>query len=437
MPSRKVLAWCREQRLFPAGATVTAALSGGADSTAMLHLLLSLRDELGIALEAAHYNHHLRGDASDRDEEFCRALCGSLGVPLRRGGGDVAAFARERKISVELAARKLRYEFLLSGGGLVATAHNANDNLETVLMNLTRGAALRGLCGIPPKRDRVVRPLLCLSRREIEDYLSRHGLPYVNDESNSEDFCRRNRIRRAAVPALLAENPSLPDNLSRILRALRDDEELLAAQADALLSEAERAGGFDAGTLMNAPRPLRRRALRRLLENAGLRDVTAAHLEGAEALLQSGPSARLDFPGGVTLRRIYALVTAQTEDWGSFAPVPLPVPGETSLSGGRTLQCNGPLSFDSKLPGLLVKPPGPLLVRPRRKGDRMRLSGGEKSLKKLLIDKKIPAARRDGLPVLEWEGQIIAVWGVGTDPAFRPKAGETCYQILLQGDCLP
>ena len=115
MTTSKVLSWCREQALFPVGATVTAALSGGADSVAMLHLLLSLRGELGITLRAAHYNHHLRGEASEEDEDFCRALCRSLDVPLRCGGGDVAAFARERKISLELAARKLRYAFLLAG----------------------------------------------------------------------------------------------------------------------------------------------------------------------------------------------------------------------------------------------------------------------------------------------------------------------------------
>lgn len=433
MTNRKVLAWCREQALFPAGSMVTAALSGGADSVAMLHLLLSLKGELGITLQAAHYNHHLRGDASDRDEDFCRELCRSLSIPLRCGGGDVAAFAREQKISLELAARKLRYEFLLDGEGLVATAHNAGDSLETVLMNLTRGSALRGLSGIPPKRDRIVRPLLCLSRREIEDYLACHGLPNVNDESNSEDFCRRNRIRNTVIPALLAENPSLLDNFSRTIRALREDEELLRAESDALLNGAEQEGGYDAGTLLEAPRPLRRRALRRLLEDAGLHDVTAAHLEAAETLLQSGPSARLDLPGNITLRRVYSLVTAQAEDWEPFEPFPLPLPGEVPLSEGRTLACRGPLAFDPSLPGLLLKPPGAVLVRPRMAGDRLRLPGGEKSLKKLLIDKKLPAAFRDGLPVLEWEGRIIAVWGVGVDPVFRPGTGEDCYQILMQG----
>lgn len=433
MPTSKVLEWCREQSLFPAGSTVTAALSGGADSVAMLHLLLSLRGELGITLRAAHYNHHLRGEASDRDEAFCRELCDTLAVPLDVGGGDVAGYAGANRLSVELAARKLRYGFLLARDGLVATAHNADDNLETVLLNLTRGAALRGLCGIPPRRDRIVRPVLCLSRREIEDYLAGIGLPHVNDESNGEGFCRRNRLRNTVIPALLAENPALPERLPRTIGALREDEAFLQKLASDLLERAKRWNGLDAGILRDAPRPLRRRALRRLLEDAGLHDVAAVHLEAAERLLQSGPSARIELPGGVILRRAYDVITVHAESWEPFEPFLLPMPGTAPLSGGRVLRCNGPLPCDPALPGLLVELPGPPLVRPRRQEDRLRLPGGEKSLKKLFIDKKLPAARRGGLPVLEWEGRAIAAWGVGVEPAFRPAPGALCYQILLQG----
>lgn len=437
MTVHKVLTWCREQSLFPPGARVTAALSGGADSVAMLHLLRSLSGELNITLEAAHYNHHLRGEASDRDEDFCRTLCRDLSVPLRVGGGDAAARARERKCSVELAARELRYDFLLSADGFTATAHNAGDDLETILMNLTRGSALRGLCGIPPKRDRIVRPLLCLSRREIEDYLAQHGLPHVEDESNAENFCRRNRIRHTVVPALLAENPSLPDNVSRTLAALREDEAFLCAQAAALTERARRDNGYDTGVLLSAPRPLRRRALRQILEEAGLHNVTAAHLESADALLLRGPSARLPLPDGVTLRKVYNVVTTGAQCWAPFAPFTLPMPGEVMLPGERMLQCRGPLPFDPSLPGLLLTLPGPPVIRPRRQGDRLRLSGGGKSIKKLFIDYKIPVYVRPGLPVVEWEGRPIAAYGVGTDPAFRPQGpAAPCYQILLQGDDL-
>lgn len=164
MTADKVLRWCRSQNLFPGGGPVTAALSGGADSVAMLRILLELSGVLGITVTAAHFNHHLRGAASDRDEDFCRGLCEKLGVPLRVGGADVAALARARGQGVETAAREARYAFLLEGEGTVATAHNADDNLETLLLHLVRGAGLHGLAGIPPRRGDIVRPLLTTSR---------------------------------------------------------------------------------------------------------------------------------------------------------------------------------------------------------------------------------------------------------------------------------
>ncbi len=427
----KALAWCRAQALLPEGAAVVAALSGGPDSVAMLSLLLSMRGELGLTVRAAHFNHHLRGAASDADEDFCRALCAQLGVPLTCGGGDASAFARETGQSLETAARRLRYDFLLSQDGLVATAHTADDNLETVLLNLTRGTALRGLGGIPPRRGRVIRPVLCLTRREIEAYLSENGLPFVSDETNAQGFCRRNRLRQSAVPALLRENPSLLTNLPHTLAALREDEAFLQAQAVSLLTAAARGGGWAVEPLAAAPSPLRRRALRAILEDAGLRDVTLAHLERAEALLQSGPSARVDLPGGLVLRRVYGLVRTGAPAEEPFAPFPLPMPGTAALSGGRTLLCQGPFPFDGASRAFLLRLPEAPLVRTRRPGDRLRLSGGGKSVKKWMIDRKLPAEARGALPVFELRGTVIAVWGVGVDPAYRPAPGEPCYQLQI------
>lgn len=428
----KVLRWCVEQRLFSRGETVVAALSGGADSVAMLHLLLSLRGALGISVRAAHYNHRLRGEASDRDEAFCRALCEELHVPLAEGTGDVAGYADEQGMSLELAARKLRYDFLLAQEGLVATAHTAGDNLETVLLNLTRGTALRGLCGIPPRRGRIVRPVLCLTRREILDYLDANGLPHVEDASNAEPFCRRNRVRQRVVPVLLEENPALLRNLSRTLAALREDEDYLMELADGLLERARLEGGYDVKTLAEAPAPVRVRALRRFLEDAGLHGVSGAHLDAVCALLRSGPPAKLSLPGGLTVRRVYGVLTVQAQEFPAFSPFLLPLPGETALSDGRRLICAGPLSYHSELSGMILKLEAPPLVRPRRKGDRLRLSGGSKTLKKWMIDRKLPAAQRGGLPVLELNGTVIAAWGVGVDPAFQPKAGEVCYQLTIK-----
>ena len=192
----KVLTWMHAQEMTQPGDTVVCAVSGGADSVCMLHVLLSLRDTLGITVEAAHFNHHLRGKESDRDEAFVRQLCETLGVHLYVDGGDVQSRAARTHESMEEAARKLRYAFFSSLPGLIATAHTQDDNLETVLLNLTRGTGLTGLCGIPPKRENLIRPLLPCSRAEIEDYLEKNGLSYVTDSSNLLPDVRRSRPRR-------------------------------------------------------------------------------------------------------------------------------------------------------------------------------------------------------------------------------------------------
>ena len=423
----KVLRWCREQRLFPSGGPVTVALSGGADSVAMLHLLLSLRDPLGITVCAAHFNHHLRGDESRRDEDFCRDLCARLQVPLRCGGGDVAAWAAKTGQGVEASARELRYGFLLEDGGTVATAHNADDNLETLLLHLIRGTALRGLCGIPPRRGSIVRPVLCLTRQEILAYLREQDLAYVTDSTNNTDFCLRNRLRHHVIPTLLPENPGLPERALDTARLLREDEALLQQQADALLDRARRGNGWSAAVLAAAPRPLALRALWRLAEDAGGTQLSAAHLEATLRLLHGEPAASVDLPG-LKLRRQYDLLLCGEAPVPAFSPVRLPLPGSCPLPGGRRMVCRGPLPYAGQ-PGLFLVLSQPPVVRPRAAGDCLRLPGGSKSLRALMIDRKIPAALRSGVPVIECGGRIAAVWGVGSDPAFRPAAGQLCYQI--------
>ena len=215
----EVLAWMQAQRMTEPGDTVVCAVSGGADSVSMLHVLLSLQDTLGIRVEAAHFNHHLRGAESDRDEAFVRQLCASLGVPLHTGGGDVQARAAQTHESLEEAARKLRYAFFDTLPGLVATAHTQDDNLETVLLNLTRGTGLAGLTGIPPKRGRLIRPMLVCTRAQIEACLAEHGFSYVTDSTNLLPDARRNRLRQRVIPLLREENPAVAQTVCCSLRA--------------------------------------------------------------------------------------------------------------------------------------------------------------------------------------------------------------------------
>ena len=216
----KLRAFLKEQALLSPGDKVIAAVSGGADSVAMLFALYLLRDELGITLEAAHFNHHLRGAESDRDEAFVTDFCGRYCIPLHLGSGRIVS----GKKGLEAAARDARYAFLRSLPGKVATAHTADDNAETVLMRLIRGTGLKGLGAIAPVSGNVIRPMLTVTRDDVEAFLEEYALPHVEDSSNAEDDFLRNRIRHGILPLMRAENPRIGETLSAMALLLRQYE---------------------------------------------------------------------------------------------------------------------------------------------------------------------------------------------------------------------
>ena len=212
------------------GSVVCCAVSGGADSVALLHLLWGLCPPLGLTLRAAHFNHCLRGAESDGDAAFVQDLCRRWGIPLAMGRGDAAARAEATGESIEEAARALRRAFLLAQPGYIATAHNADDQVETILINLLRGTGLKGLGGMAPAAGRIVRPLLSATRADILTYLTARGLSWREDSTNALDDALRNRLRHHVLPLLRAENPSLSETVGRSAAILREEEALLAAQ---------------------------------------------------------------------------------------------------------------------------------------------------------------------------------------------------------------
>ena len=211
----------REYAMLPAGGHVLCAVSGGADSVCLLHLLKGQAEAAGFSLTAAHFDHGLRGEDSRRDAAFVEQLCRDWGVPCVTGSGDVAAEARRRGAGIEETARDLRYTFLEQtadrvGAGVIATAHNADDNVETLLLHLVRGSGLQGLTGIPPRRGEVVRPLLTTSRAEIMDYLEEHHIPHREDSSNSDEAFTRNRLRREILETTGTELSNLAGELEAL-----------------------------------------------------------------------------------------------------------------------------------------------------------------------------------------------------------------------------
>jgi len=385
----KLRAFCREQNLIRSGDTIVCAVSGGADSMALLWALYLLKEEWKLDLRAAHFNHHLRGEESDRDEQFVREFCEGYGIPLHMGSGRIVP----GKKGLEAAAREARYTFLRSLPGKIATAHTADDNAETILMHLIRGTGLKGLGGITPVYGAIIRPMLNVTRQDVEEFLAEYCVSHIEDSSNSTDAFLRNRLRHRIMPLLKEENPRLAENLSAMALRLRLDEQALAEQASF-------DGALQIDRLRQMPPAVRSRALEKFLKENGVREPEAVHIRQAEALVFSeNPSARADFPGGITIGRTYGILercNAPSEMQCSF----------TCTEAEEIL--NTPHIFT-------VNPVGELYVRCRRSGDSIRLSGGTKSLKKLFIDRKIPAAERDQIPILCDEAGILGIPGIGVN----------------------
>lgn len=416
----KLRAFLKEQALLSPGDKVIAAVSGGADSVAMLFALYLLRDELGITLEAAHFNHHLRGAESDRDEAFVTDFCGRYCIPLHLGSGRIVS----GKKGLEAAARDARYAFLRSLPGKVATAHTADDNAETVLMRLIRGTGLKGLGAIAPVSGNVIRPMLTVTRDDVEAFLEEYALPHVEDSSNAEDDFLRNRIRHGILPLMRAENPRIGENLSAMALLLRQDEACLQA----MIPEEQMP---DVSRLKAMEPALRRRTLERFLKAQGVREPEQIHILQAEQLLYHwSPSASMQFPGGVTIGRQYDRLI-RLECAPELPETRLSVPGETCI-GGKRFVSEYATDLEERPDSVLVCPVGALIVRSRRSGDTMRLPGGTRSLKKMYIDRKIPASQRAAVPVLADDRGVLAVFGIGTDIRFRPDSLPAVRVTLIE-----
>ena len=383
------------------GQRVVCAVSGGADSMALLWGLYLLKDTLELDLSAAHFNHHLRGEESDRDEAFVRDFCAGYGIPFVSGGGQVKPGPK----GLEAAAREARYSFLKTLPGNIATAHTADDNAETILMHLVRGTGLKGLGGIAPVNGKLIRPMLHITRSEVLNFLTEYSIPYVEDSSNSGDDFLRNRLRHNVMPLLKRENPSLSLNLSAMAQRLRQDEQTLAAEADRQYTD-------NVQTLREMEPAIRSRVLANMLLQAGVKEPEGEHIGALEKLVFSqNPSAKASFPGDVVLARNYdtLIVLGQTE---SVAEQEITCPGVYHLPGIK-LTVSENQSRERTITSFAFTPKGKLILRSRKVGDTIRLLCGTKTLKKLFIDEKIPAAKRDTVPVLADDEGVLAVIGIG------------------------
>lgn len=288
MFTEKVKRAISDYGMLSEGDRVTVALSGGADSVSLLHALNTLREELGITLSACHVNHGLRGEESDSDMRFCQELCGSLGIQLHLLDTDVRSFQKKHE-SIEETARCVRYDFFarVSEGGKLATAHNENDSAETVLLNMMRGTGLKGLCGIPPVRGNIIRPLIYCTRAEVEEYCAAEGLSFVTDKTNLSTDYTRNKVRHIILPEILKINGSFYDTSARMQRTLREDSDFLEGMAAEALKRAAAEQGYRAAEIDILPKPIKSRAVKQILISGGI-EPSALRISMTEDIIAAG-----------------------------------------------------------------------------------------------------------------------------------------------------
>ena len=434
----KILRWVRENSLVSAGDTVICGLSGGADSVSLLLILRELSGTLGITVEALHVNHCIRGDESDRDETFCRELCERLGVSFSAVRCNVPEYAEKSGLSHEEAARKLRYQIFRenSAGKLIATAHNANDNLETALLNLARGTGLKGLTGVPVRRGNIIRPLLCVTRAEIEAFLSEKGQSFVTDSTNLSDDYTRNKIRHRIIPLLEEINPAVITTFINSADTLREEDELIASLTDELWERS--LCGRTLRGLAGENKVLRRRCIARLLTENSL-PYSRDRLTRADDILMN--SGKINISGNTYLvsdGRDISLKEITPPQTGQVLSAPLVI-GENRLFEDKLLVCelldcdnlkkiedvHKNLTFYTLDYDKIV---GRAILRNRRFGDRIKLAGRDftSSVKKL-INEKVPQGSRGKLHFIEDGLGTVFAEQIGIADRVRPSSSTVRF----------
>lgn len=402
---KKVINAVEKYGMFDNTDRVTVALSGGADSVCLLYVLLELKNKYGYNLGAVHINHMLRGDEADRDEQFVRFLCDSLSVPLRVERIDVAKIAKETGESTELAARKVRYDVFTKIDGVVATAHTASDNLETAVYNFIRGTGIKGLLGVPPKRDRIVRPLIFCARKDVEKYLNEKGVDFVTDSTNLSDDYTRNMLRHRAVPVFKEINPSVEAKVSDMCENLREDEDFLSQTARKIYILTAREKELDAELLkIQHPAIIKRVISNFILEKCGY-CPDSLHLNKCRDIVFS--SGRVSMPKGLSVCCQNGRFYLEENREESFEYI-------VNLEEVNTLEEKVNNLFSKDIIDC-DKICGSITFRTRQEGDFIRPVGRNctKSLKKLFNEKKIPKGMRDRLPVAADEQGVVWIFGIG------------------------
>ena len=421
---------------------VLVGLSGGADSVMLLHLLSEYKRTVcpAFSILAVHVNHGIRGDEADRDECFAGELAASLGVEFISRRIDVPSLATECGKSLEEAARDARYaifaDIILGRDDIstIALGHNATDNLETVIFNMMRGAGSRGIAGIPPTRDNLVRPMIYIKKADITEALDSADISYVTDSTNSDVAYTRNYIRHEIIPALSKLTDSPEVSARRLSQNIRVDDEYINGVADAFLSDAD--GDPKADALASLHSAVLFRVISKMAASAGARAPERVHVKKIRELLPLGAFS-YDLPGDFSFISSCGVcrVVKRGQRCDFEYPVSLGVTEMPEFSASLLLSESRAeishnvykFSIHADLSSAIIE--DGLCIRPRRDGDEYRYGGMTHKLKKMLIDAKIPRDLRDRIPVLADSRGVVWVpgFGVRDDGGTEPLHASLYY----------
>lgn len=441
----KVLNYIKDNNLLNFGDSVICAVSGGADSVCMLHILTELKDEFSLDLHVAHLNHCLRGKDADRDEEFVKNLSKGYGLPFYSKKVDVNALSKNLKLTCEEAGRKARYDFFDElksslSADKIATAHNADDNIETVLMRLIRGTDLKGLSGIPLHNNSdVIRPVLCLKRQEIEEYIRCKGLEFVTDKTNFENNFSRNKIRNIIIPTIKNQfNENFTDVFISEIQNFNDANQFIENNVEAVFKMIAEVHSdyisYDIPALTGCDKYIGKRLIKKAIYELTGNSITSRLCNTVYSSLFSAKQISINenLDCYVKYDKIFFVLNKDFRDF-SYVISDAGIYNISERDITITVEFTDDTPVFSNKNVLFVKPDClPFSIRSRKDGDKMELKKcGFKKIKDILIDEKIPQFLKDYIPVFEKSNRIFWLAGVRDNFSCRAVENEKNIKITV------
>ncbi len=441
----KVVSALKDYSMAEGASHIIVGFSGGADSLCLLHILNSIKDDYGFSLYAAHVNHGIRGDEANRDADYCRDFCEKIGIEFNLLEIDCVSLAKEKGVTVEECGRNARYDFFnelsKDSSYRIATAHNANDNAETLLFNLARGTGLKGASGIPRVRDSIIRPLIYCTRDEIEGYCSENDLAFVTDSTNLCDDYTRNKIRHNALPVLTDVNSGAIRNITSFTENIADVCDFLKQTTESAVLRADIGDGYyDADILLTLHKAVQSECIIALFSKTSNGTLDRQKVSAVIDLLKN--KGRIQIYGNVyaeCIKNKFRFYCDNNSMSDNKALIDLDATDSVAFNG-YTLQFKKHENCSKKINKNILdnlidcdKIVGNLWLRARGDGDKFTLHNRKvtKSLKKLFNELAIPVEKRDLIPVLCDDEGVVWIYSIGTDS--RCRINDNSSNIIFIG----